>query len=92
MSRKRRIRPYRVPALIIGAVGAALIVASVVQGFFGVPMSEGIAPAGLSLGPILCAGAAVLYFSSRPRRGERRDDGLPVRQMEDVLHAIHRDN
>lgn len=55
-------------------VGGLLILASVPQFFFGVPMSEGFAPAGLSLGPVGLLAGVTVYFARPPMPGERWQD------------------
>lgn len=76
-------RPRRRLGLWLVWGGAALIAASIPQLFFGVPLSEGFAPAGLSLGPIAVIGGIVLLTSRRPVRGERYvDDGSALRNLD----------
>ncbi|WP_144876790.1 hypothetical protein [Microbacterium sp. 1.5R] len=83
MVRRSRRRPYRRIALALLIPGALLILASIPQFFFGIPVSEGVAPAGLSLGPLLVIGGTVLYFSEKPRRGERsHDDSATFRWLD----------
>lgn len=78
MSQRQRSHPYRRSGSIVGGIGLLLIVASLVQLLFGVPVSEGIAPAGLSLGPILLIGGIVLFFYQKPMQGDRwRDEHYP---------------
>ncbi|GAB3599366.1 hypothetical protein [Microbacterium tumbae] len=67
------------------AGGSLLILASLPPLLFGVPVSEGFAPAGLSLGPLAIIGGAILYLSERPRRDQRwTDDGATFRNL-DIL-------
>ncbi|MEN0022544.1 MAG: hypothetical protein AAGC61_04625 [Microbacterium sp.] len=47
-------------------------------------MSEGVAPAGLSLGPLLVIGGTVLYFSEKPQPGERWNDDSSTFRWLDV--------
>lgn len=83
---RRRRRPYRRAGLSLISAGALLVLASIPQFFFGIPVSEGFAPAGLSVGPLLVIGGIVVYFSERPNRGERwSDDGSTFRNL-DSLH------
>ena len=75
-------RPYRRPGLWLIGAGTVLVLASLPQLFFGVPLSEGFAPAGLSLGPIATLGGIVLFSSQRPVKGERwTDDGSASRNL-----------
>ncbi|MGF3055276.1 hypothetical protein [Microbacterium sp. YY-01] len=83
MSRRRR--PYRRLGVILLCAGALLVLAGVPQLFFGVPVSEGFAPAGFTLGPLFVVAGTVVYFSERPNRSERWvDDGSTFRNL-DIL-------
>lgn len=64
--------------------GALLILASIPQFFFGIPVSEGVAPAGLSLGPLLFIGGTVLYFSEKPQPGAHSHDDSSTFRWLDV--------
>ncbi|WP_341935536.1 hypothetical protein MRBLWO14_001190 [Microbacterium sp. LWO14-1.2] len=84
MVRRKRRRPYRKIGLALLIPGALLILASIPQFFFGIPVSEGVAPAGLSLGPLLVIGGTVLYFSEKPQPGERWNDDSSTFRWLDV--------
>lgn len=70
----KQSRPYRRPGIILLSIGGLLIVASLPQLFLGIPTSEGFAPAGLSLGPLLLLVGACVYFAKRPTPGEKWED------------------
>ena len=85
MARKRRKirnRPRRRVALWLLIPGVVLVAASLIQLPFGVPLSEGVAPAGLSIGPLLLISGLAVYFSdgseppSDPEAGSRQVDIL----------------
>jgi hypothetical protein len=81
--RRRRSRPYRTPGLWLIGIGSLLVLASIPQLFFGIPVSEGFAPAGLSLGPLTLIAGIVLYFSQRPGRGDGTfDDSGTFRNLD----------
>jgi len=81
----RTYRPYRRTGSWFFWIGVTLVVASFPQLFFGIPLSEGFAPAGLSLGPIACIGGVVLFYSQKPLKGEKwKDDGFAIRSMDNL--------
>ncbi|MGN7967051.1 hypothetical protein ACTJKK_13325 [Microbacterium sp. 22179] len=84
--RRRRIRkrPYRTPGLWLIWIGSLLILASIPQFFFGIPVSDGFAPAGLSLGPLTLIAGVILYFSQRPGRGDGTFDDSATFRWTDI--------
>lgn len=89
MERKHRpYRPYRRTALTLIGIGVLLTLGSFPQLLAGIPLSEGFAPAGLSVGPVLVIGGIVLYFSQRPSKDDRYvDDGIAVSSMNSLLRG-----
>lgn len=88
MNRKQR-RHRTAGRWCIGA-GIALILASIPQFAFGIPVSEGFAPAGLSLGPLALICGFVLYHSGRPGPGGGTfDDSSTFRNLDLPTNLDH---
>lgn len=67
----RRKRPYATTAIVLWAAGALMIVPPLMQVASGVPLSQGFAPIGLSIGVLIAIGGTLLFLAKRPEHDDR---------------------
>lgn len=77
----RRKRPYATTAFALWAVAALMIAPAIMPVLSGVPISEGFAPIGLSIGVLLGIGGTLLFFTGGARHDDTLDD--PNRPVDD---------
>lgn len=62
----RRKRPFLTTAVVLWAAAVVLVMPAIGQLFSGIPLTQGVAPIGFTLGPLLAIGGILLFLVKKP--------------------------
>ncbi len=62
----RRKRPFLTTAVVLWAAAVMLVAPAVGQLFSGIPLNQGVAPIGFTIGPLLAIAGTLLFLVKKP--------------------------